>query len=296
MQNISIPIVLLHYDQPNVLLKAVELIYARTLYPYQLFVVDNSSPKSIELTNALIEIVEKYQVIVIHNQQNNWIYGFNLAINHPDWRQSSFYAFSDADVYVPSPILGECWLTHLVRQMDMHCCIGKLGLPLSVENLKRNPALKESLLLQESYLKGPKIGENIVAPVDTTMALYRNDFFITPFKFQIGHGSLSKPQYYICRASNRFEAIHIGWDYYPSNGKTSYPLEKQWSKSVVMAKLGAYIAPEVMKEFNLARRIYLHLLRLMVRTIHSVKISALMFMYISKRFPRSINEIQSRLR
>lgn len=292
----TIPIVLLHHNQPDVLMKSVELIDARTQYPYQLFVVDNQSPQSEELSAAFLELTTKYRAEVIQNPKNNWIYGFNLAINHFRWPTSSLYAFSDADIYVPEKVDGKCWLTYMVEQMNAHCCIGKLGLPLSLENLKKNPNLSNSLSLQESYLQGPSIGENIVAPVDTTMALYRHDFFITPFKFQIGHGSLAKPQYYICRASKRLEAIHVGWDYYPSNGEKSYSIKRQWEKSVVMAKLGAYIAPELMEQFNLTERVYLQTLRFSVRAFHSIKVSLLMLAYLLRHFPRSINEIQSRLR
>jgi hypothetical protein len=292
----TIPIVLLHHDQLDILMKSVELIDARTDYPYKLFVVDNQSPQSKDLTAALLELTTKYRAEVIQNPKNNWIYGFNLAIEHSRWPTSSLYAFSDADIYVPKKVGGKCWLTYMVEQMNTHCCIGKLGLPLSVDNLKANPKLSESLSLQESYLEGPCIGENIVAPVDTTMALYRHDFFITPFKFQIGHGSLSKPQYYICRASKKLAAIHVGWDYYPNNGEKSYSIKRQWEKSVVMAKLGAYIAPELTEQFNYARRIYLQSMRLSVRALHSLKVSLLMFAYLLRRFPRSINEIQSRLR
>lgn len=292
MKREVIPIVLLHYDQPDVLLKSVELIYLRTSHPYQLFVVDNCSPPSELLSSTFLQLAQKYQVQVLHNPKNNWIYGFNLAINHHIWPVSSLYAFSDADIFIPESVNGKCWLTYLAEQMNSHCSIGKLGLPLSVENLKRNPQLKDSLALQESYSSGYTIGENIVAPVDTTMALYRSDFFVTGFKFQIGHGSLAKPQYYTCRASKKVEAIHAGWDYYP-NGDRPYSTEKQWKKSVVMAKLGAYIAPELLNQFSVIGRLYLHTLRSSVRILHSVKVSWLIFIYLVRRFPRRINEIQS---
>lgn len=42
----KIPIVLLHYNDPNGLLKCVNSILERTLYPYQLYIVDNNSPKT----------------------------------------------------------------------------------------------------------------------------------------------------------------------------------------------------------------------------------------------------------
>ncbi|MBU3612840.1 glycosyltransferase [Polynucleobacter sp. MG-27-Goln-C1] len=291
-----IPIVLLHHDQADVLLRAVKLIHERTIYPFRIFIIDNNSPDSEDLRNTFQILEAEFQAQIIHNSKNNWIYGFNLALDHPAWPQSQLYAFSDADIYVPLSINGVCWLTHLAQEMNSYCAIGKLGLALDHENLKGNPSLVRSLGIEESYLRGPKIGSNIVAPVDTTMALYRSDYFITKFRFQIGHASLAKPQYFTCRTGDDFKAVHVGWDYYPNNGAQSYSPIKQWNKSLAMVRAGAYVAPELMGEFRPLQRIFLLVIQFGIRSLHAFKVSALMFWYLAMHFPRRINEIQAGVR
>ena len=291
-----IPIVLLHHDQPDVLLRAVKLIHERTIYSFRLFIVDNNSPDSESLRSTFQILETEFQAQIIRNPKNNWIYGFNLALDHPAWPQSQLYAFSDADIYVPLAINGNCWLNHLVKEMNSFCAIGKLGLALDHDNLKANPSLARSLRIEESYLRGPKFGLNIVAPVDTTMALYRRDYFITNFRFQIGHASLAKPQYFTCRTGDDFKAVHVGWDYYPNNGVQSYSSIKQWNKSLAMVRAGAYVAPELMSEFRLLQRIFLLTIQFGIRSLHALKVSTLMFWYLLKHFPRRINEIQASVR
>jgi hypothetical protein len=291
-----IPIVLLHHNQPDVLLHSVKLIHERTAYPFRLFIVDNNSPESEALRDVFQILETEFQANIIRNPKNNWIYGFNLAIDHPLWPQSKLYAFSDADIYVPLATNGICWLTHLVQEMSSFCAIGKLGLALDHDNLKGNPSLVRSLDIEESYLRGPKIGSNIVAPVDTTMALYRSDYFITKFRFQIGHASLAKPQYFTCRTGNDYKAVHVGWDYYPNNGAQSHSPMRQWSKSLAMVRAGAYVAPELMGEFGPFKRIFLLATQFGIRSLHALKVSALIFWYLVMHFPRRINEIQSSVR
>lgn len=287
----------MHYDQSDVLLRAVQLISERTYYPYVLYVVDNNSPKTTELENVMRIIEDQYKANVIFNPKNNWIYGFNLALLDFSWPKSNFYAFSDADIYVPLPVNGICWLGHLVEQLNQNCSIGKLGLSLDLSNLVNNPALKKSLEIESRYLSGPKIGENVVALVDTTMALYRKDLFVTDqFMFQIGHASLVKPQYYTCRASQKYLAYHVGWDYYPQATSLAYSDEKQWGKALTMYRVGAFVAPELLGQFSMVKRIFLKIIQRLVRSLHGLKVAALIFIYLCKKFPRDINEIQSRAR
>ena len=297
MKQEIIPIALLHYDQPEVLLRSVELIYERTAHPFKLFVVDNKSPRSARLSAVFDLLREKFGVSVIVNPKNNWIYGFNLALLDNAWPKANYYAFSDADIYVPVPVNGVCWLSHLVDQMDSSCSIGKLGLTLDLSNLVNNPALKKSLEIESRYLAGPTIGENTVALVDTTMALYRNDFFVTDrFRFQIGHASLAKPQYYTCRASRAYLAYHVGWDYYPDASSFAHSTEKQWAKALAMYRVGAFVAPEILRQFKGWQRISLTVLQKLVKGMHGIKVALLIFIFLGKNFPRNLNEIQAKVR
>lgn len=291
-----IPIVLLHHGQPEVLLRTVEHIVVNTRYPYILFVVDNATPEDDLLNKTFSLIQEKYKGHIIHNKHNNWIYGFNLALKHKKWPDSEFYAFSDADVLVPAQQDGVCWLGKMVEQLEQHRCIGKLGLSLDLSELEKNTALQATFLAEKRLLSGEKIGSNIIAPVDTTMAVYRKDFFIGKFKFRIGHQSLARPYYYVCRTAPALSAIHVGWDFYPGASKKEYSLEKQWIKAMTMCKMGTYVAPEVIQVFGFARRLQLRCLQAMIRGVHGFKLLLIVLFYVAKRLPRHLNELQAKAR
>jgi len=291
-----IPIVLLHHNQPDVLLQAVEHIKQHTIYPYRLFVVDNSSVVDLRVQEVLARIELNYGVLVIKNAEDNWIYGFNLAMQHEAWVQSKYYAFSDADILVPEAKDGVCWLRYLINQMDANCCIGKLGLSLDHANLQANPALSKTLSIERGFLMGPKIGTNIVSPVDTTMALYRNDFFITDFRFRIGHASLARPYYFTCRTTPEISAIHVGWDFYPGSGEGADSADKRWKKALIFCFMGASVAPELISDLKFHKRYFLEIMLRLIRIKHGVKVSYFMFIYLLKRFPRCINDIQAQQR
>lgn len=291
---LSIPIVLLHHGQPDILLRTVENINKNTRYPYVLFIVDNSSPENSLLLETFNKIENDFQGTIIRNKKNNWIYGFNLALKHKSWPTSEYYVFSDADVLVPHVNGDRCWLAEIIYQMDTHRCIGKLGLSLDLTELEKNPALHDTYQAEKKFLEGEKIGTNIIAPVDTTMAIYRKDFFIGNFKFRIGHQSLARPCYYICRTQTTLSAIHVGWDFYPGATKEAYSLDKQWVKAMTMCKMGTYVAPEVISAFSAIRRMQLRILQAAVRVFHGVKLLGMVLFYVIKRLPRRLNELQSK--
>ncbi len=291
-----IPLVLLHHGQPDVMLRALECIALNTRRAYRLFVVDNSSEPSATLSQALLIAKEKYGAVVIHNPRNNWIYGFNLALEHPEWPVSTFYAFSDADVLVPAMPGEKCWLTVMEAEMTQHRCIGKLGLSLDLSSLAVNPALRDTYEAEKRLLTGETIGTNIIAGVDTTMALYRNDFFIGKFRFRIGHQSLNRPYYFICRTSTELSAIHVGWDFYPSASPQAHSIERQWRKAMAMCKMGTWVAPELVRQFGFCRRLFLRVLQASVRAVHGVKLVGMVLGYVARRLPRKLNEPQSKVR
>ena len=63
----TVPIVLLHHDEPKVLIRSVAAIAERTKFPHILFVIDNASPQTEETVLALQRITQLYSAIVIHN-------------------------------------------------------------------------------------------------------------------------------------------------------------------------------------------------------------------------------------
>lgn len=291
-----IPIVLLHHNQPNVLADAVACIAERTIHPYILFIVDNASDCSEELRALFRRLEESGNVIVIRNKNNNWIYGFNLALDDSRWPASKYYVFSDADILVPPPSDNRCWLGQMIEEMEQHRCIGKLGISLNLDGLAQMPGLRSTYEMELKYYNGEKIGDNVIAPVDTTLALYRSDYFVGRFRFRIGHQSLSRPYYYTCRTKMDLNAEHVGWNFYPGVGAKSYSLARQWKKAFAMSKMGTYTAPEILNKFPLSHKLFLIGLRNAVRAGHVAKVSILVFLFVAKRFPRSINEIQARVR
>jgi hypothetical protein len=205
-----IPIILLHHNEFEYLLQAIVAIKSRTDYPYKIIVIDNKSDFRTQFWDQLIS---GYNVEVIFNRKNDWICGFNLGINVI---KSDYYALSDSDIVVPERVNGVCWLTYLKSQMLEYPMIGKIGLSLDLENLKNNREFMKLYLKENEFKKGLKIGDNIIAPVDSTMALYRSDLYIHGFKMRIGHMRLLKPYYFCVRTGYSHNAIHLGWDTYRS--------------------------------------------------------------------------------
>ncbi|MCO4090760.1 MAG: glycosyltransferase [Sphingorhabdus sp.] len=288
-----IQIVLLHHNQPDILLMCINSIVANTRYPYRLFVVDNKSDSSAALEYVKNQIAQLPDAHYIQNKHNNWIYGFNLALEHNNWIDGQYYVFSDADIIFPEPRDGDCWLTQMLTEMNQHRCIGKLGLNLSLDNIKDNKILQETFELEKKLLSGSNIGSNIIAPVDTTAAIYRNDYFLFGFRFRIGHARLFKPHYYTCRTSPELSVIHKGWDFYPGSTNEIKDKFSLRSKALAMSKMGAYVAPEILNKLSVFDRLLYKSLRMSVRMVHSIKVILMLFGYLIISFPNKLNPIQN---
>lgn len=291
-----IQIVLLHHNQPNVLLMCINSIISNTRYPFRLFVVDNKSDSSAELDHVKNKLAQLPNTYYIQNHRNNWIYGFNLALKHQDWVQGKYYVFSDADIIFPEPRDGNCWLTEMLSEMNQNRCIGKLGLNLSLDNIKENKSLEKTYNLEKNLLLGPRIGVNLIAPVDTTAAIYRHDYFIFGFRFRIGHARLFRPHYYTCRTSSELTCVHKGWDFYPGSAHELTDKLSLRSKALAMSKMGAYIAPEILNKLPVFERFIFKLIRMTVRIIHSLKVIVMIFTYLIISFPHKLNPIQNSIR
>jgi len=143
------------------------------------------------------------------------------------------------------------------------------------------------------FLQGDTIGTNIIAPVDTTMALYRSDVFVNKFRFSVGHASLVKPHYYVCRTKPTVSAVHLGWDYYPGGGPQAYDDTRLWKKAVTFSRFGAVVAPAILMRFAIHRRVMLWAVQLAARAYFGLRVASLMFVYLLRHFPRALNEIQA---
>lgn len=293
---IPIPIVLLHHNELNILRGSIKRILSATRYPFLLFVVDNKSDSDNSIDFLLDEFGSNEKIIFVKNDKNNWIYGFNKALDNLKWPNANYYVFSDADVMVPNFESEDCWLGRLVDQMEKHRIIGKLGVSLDLSNLEKNPKLSSTLKMERSFYMGPKIGDNYIAAVDTTMAIYRPDYFIGKFRFRIGHQTLFKPFYYTCRTSADFQAVHVGWDFYPGSKSEKVDPARYRAKAIAMSKMGTHTAPEIMKEINFFSRCYCYVMRDVMRAVHGIKVTSMIFAYVCTRFPRRLNEIMAQSR
>ena len=205
------PIILLHHNEINFLRECINSIKSNTKFKYKIIIIDNKSNK--ENTEILKRDFSKKHK-VIFNQKDNWVYGFNLGIDSIKYSWNRI-VLSDCDIVFKKTINGKCWLQYMHSQLDKFPIIGKLGISLNTKLLKKNKSLKKIYLREQRYKNSYQIGSNIVAPTDTTAAMYRKDLFITNnFKMQLGHTSLIKPYYYSCRTGKKLECIHLGWTKY----------------------------------------------------------------------------------
>lgn len=290
-----IPIAILHRNEFHSLFSMVESINVATKIPYRIFVVDNAS--SVADREAHFERLTKIpNVTLIRSRRNNWVLGFNEALRHPDWpAEAQYYVFSDADIVLPTYVNGsECWLSYLVQQMNSHACIGKLGMSLRTDDID-NPVLKDSVCRQKQrFLQNPRIGNNIIAPVDTTLAIYRTDFFLgRMFGFSVGHASLTRPYYYTCRTTPEVEAVHLGW-----YQKSSLALDGALLSEKIrcFAMFGGYIEPEVLQRCRVVDRIFYKVMRPLSLLFWGSNVVFSNLRYLIAKFPRNVNVLQAACR
>lgn len=286
-----IPIVILHRNDVINLEIMLKSIYENTNYNYDLFLVDNNTSVGME---HLLILAERYNINIILSKKNNWLLGFNLVFKHEKWRDDyPYYIFSDCDIEVPS--LGtKCWLTRMIAEMDQNACIGKLGLSLSVKGIDKGDIFEKIIEQEAQYDKQPTIGSNRIAPVDTTLAIYRKDFFVyNKFKFSVGHATLARPYYYTCRATREMECRHLGWY---NRGITNNTEELLPEKIKCFAKYAAYIEPAVLKRADFSVRLYFKIVKPFAKIRWGLNVSLQLFIYYVKNFPRNINKLQNQLR
>jgi hypothetical protein len=284
-----IPILVMSYNDLPSLRLCLRAIVNRTRKPYELIVVDNASTEP-RLRRYLRALAVLTRIRVHVSRFNLWVLGLNrplrkaLAGRGPD----DLFAVSDCDIIVPPPRDGRCWLARMEETMRSHACIGKLGLALDVGYIASRPQFKATLEAERFYMAGPRIGETVIASVDTTMALYRQDLFVMARpRFLPGHQSLHRPYYYCCRTLRDFQARHLSWRGYGSRATTDIA-----AKLVCMALLGTAIAPAQLAAAPLGARWFYRLVQLLARLFWGLQISVLKGLYIARTFPRRANLLQ----
>ena len=171
---IPIPILILSYNDLPVLRLCLRAIVRRTRRPYELIIVDNASTET--RLRRYLRLLARLTRIQVHlNRFNLWVLGLNAPLRKalsgrgPD----ELFAVSDCDIIVPPLRAGRCWLERMEGTMRANACIGKLGLALDTGYIASRPAFKSTLANERFFMAGPRIGDAVVAGVDTTMALYR---------------------------------------------------------------------------------------------------------------------------
>ena len=191
---------------------------------YRVFIVDNASSTQLQLA-VLARLEKRKSVKVFRNNFNLWVLGLNKLLTILNKEGVSEYFFlTDADIVFPESVPGyKCWLDFLVNKMDDNSCIGKLGLSLDWNILKKHKELNYILNQEESLYNDKRmISDLYISPVDTTAALYRWDWSIASnFKFYPLHMNYLRPELYSCRSPRSISVEHLGWELYRNKYKSS---------------------------------------------------------------------------
>ena len=292
MKKKNIPIVLLHHNEVDYLIKCINSIYDNTLHPFKLYIVDNNSIKNKKF-DKLLKIIKNKKIDLFINKKDNWLYGFNIAIKKINYSWDKI-VLSDADILFPKKKGNICWLTHLSRQLDKNCSIGKLGLALDIKYLKNKKWFKPLLKRELMYIKGENIGENIVAPVDTTAAIYRKDLFIHKFYMRVGHVSLIRPNYYCCRTNSKWSCKHLGWAKFQETFLKKSYLSKKYvrKKAWFFVKFNRSIELSLLFILNPFERFFIKFFLNITFIYYSLIFGFYWLKFVCANFPRKFNKIQ----
>jgi len=289
--NTPIAIIVLTKDEPEFLKKTVDGIIDRTGYPYELFIVDNNS--TLNKQRILLDTYKKNGLVhVIFNKKNQWVLGFNKAIDIINTRADlslDYIVLTDGDIVVPSPVDEVCWLEYLKQKMDGNVTVGKLGLALDLSFIKRKKEFSKTYTEHLEYMRGPVVDGLIIAPVDTTLAIYRKNLFVMDeFKMLPGHASLVKPYYYICKTGFTYQAEHLGWKNYEKPNK-----KQTEDKIICFTKYAGYVDPVILDKISMEVRYFYKVFRHVYRAYWLLRVIFYWALYIAPKFPRNLNEIQS---
>jgi Glycosyl transferase family 2 len=288
-----IPILILSYNDLPSLRLCLRAIVNRTRRPYELIVVDNASTEP-RLRRYLRWVARLTRIRVHLNTRNLWVLGLNAPLRDAlaAHAAGALFAVSDGDIIVPPLRDGICWLERMERILGAHACIGKLGLALDTGYIAKRVAFGKTVEVERFFMAGPRIGDNVVAGVDTTMALYRRDLFVTGEpKFLPGHQSLHRPHYYCCRTGNDLRAKHLSWRGYAQRAPDDVA-----AKMVCMALLGTEVGAAQREIAPLKTRLFYAIVRPLSRIFWGLQVALRQGLYLVQRFPRRINEVQHRRR
>ena len=286
----SVPIFVMSYNDLVSLRLCLRALTRRTLHPHSIVVVDNASTEP-ELVRYLQKLAGLTTIHVYRNRMNLWVLGLNKAVG--EWSRGSGdedrFVVTDCDILPPPPVNGQCWLSRMQALMDEHACVGKLGLSLDLGYIKTRERFRHTYEREQFFMRGPRIGEMVIAPVDTTLALYRKSLFVTSRPVFIPtHQGLYRPYYYCCRTSQSFQAKHLSWRFYGARSETDVV-----AKMVCFGLVGATVVPAVYNVAPLRARAFYTLVRPIARFCWRVVAVLLQASYFVRSFPRRLNQLQA---
>ncbi|MEY8214479.1 MAG: glycosyltransferase family 2 protein [Colwellia sp.] len=247
----DVPVVFISHNNNGVFKKSIESFFENTTEIYSLHIVDNAST-DIDHISYLQALDNKSNVTVWFNKKNLFVLGLNNCLEYLSNSNYPYYAVCDSDFTYPEKIDATCWLSAFVEEMDNSPHIGKLGLSISLDNIKNDEQLASIYKREISFSKFSLTSNIWKASVDTTPAIYRSDFFVwNDFKFFPGHMTAFKPFYYTGR-HKFYTGYHMGWDAdeYKSNGSSV-----NREKVISFALYGGAIDSTVLKKVSVVLRI-----------------------------------------
>jgi glycosyltransferase involved in cell wall biosynthesis len=285
-----IPIFVMSYNDLVSLRLCLRALVRRTNYPHKLVVVDNAS-SDIKLLRYLKKLTAFTLIDVYQNRMNLWVLGLNKALG--EWSNRSgdedLFVLTDCDILPPPPLNGQCWLTRMRALMDANACVGKLGLALDLGYIKTRERFRHTYEREQFFMQGPRIGEMIIAPVDTTLALYRKAMFVSSRPLFIPtHQGLYRPYYYCCRTLQSFQAKHLSWRFYDKRSETDVI-----AKMRCFGFVGANANPAVYDEAPLHAQVFYTLVRPFARFFWGMVVVLLQVNYLARSFPRRLNRLQA---
>lgn len=290
LQTASIPIFVMSYNDMVSLRLCLRALVNRTHFPHRIIVVDNASTEP-ELKRYLEKLAALTVIPVYRNRMNLWVLGLHKAIG--EWSRRSgehdLFVLTDCDILPPPPLNGQCWLMRMKALMDEHACVGKLGLALDLGYIKSREQFRHTYEREQFFMQGPRIGEMVIAPVDTTLALYRKSMFVTSNPLFIPtHQGLYRPYYYCCRTPQAFQAKHLSWRFYSRRNETDVV-----AKMLCFGLVGATVVPAVYDAAPLRAQVFYSLVRPFSRAFWGVVVVLLQASYLVRSFPRRVNRIQA---
>ncbi|EFJ2910225.1 glycosyltransferase family A protein [Escherichia coli] len=250
-----IPIFIMTRNDGVYLQDCLNSILKNTVYPFNLYVIDNNSSDKLHL-KILEEYKTRQNVNVIRNKSNLWVLGLNKHLEKVKKESdSSYFVLTDGDIIFPEPGINGCWLTQLVIYMDTYKCIGKIGMSLNWDSIRDDPFYEEIYDQEKKLYNNNKKIENLyISPVDTTAAIYRWDWSIEGYKFYPDHIRYLRPELYSCRTPKEFNAKHLGWLVYKNNNGQA--IKKLDEKIKCFTLVGADIKKTQLKKASLKVRMF----------------------------------------